>query len=785
VTLATVAALLTVMLIAASRGHVDLAVVAAVTACLATFTLSRGLSASRELHQLQARLTDERSWLGAAHRLTKVGSWSRDLLTDDTVWSPELHRILGLDPAVVPSVQALLDRVHPEDVSAVCEVGTGHPAAPEPTADGPPARDSPVRIVRPDGTVRMTRCTTMIVPDRHGRPARLVGALQDITDRYQTEEEAARLASIVEFSTDAILQVDLDGYILSWNAAAGRLFGYPAAEMIGRRRTDLLPDGSPDHWSDWLPQLAEGAAIDEYETVWLCRDGRSVSVTMAVSPIVDRNGVLTGASVIARDISHRRELENQLTRQALHDPLTGLANRALLRNHLDRALARRTDKGLALLVIDIDDFKMVNDSLGHETGDRLLVAAAGRLRACARAADTVARLGGDEFAILLEDVHASEVTEFADRVVAALRPGVNLAGTVVSARASIGIALHAGAGGEASALLREADLAMYAAKRADKGSYRVFAEAIQTAFTEQVKLTAELRHAVVGGQFALAYQPIVELASSTVTGYEALLRWKRPDGLPIGPDKFIPALEECGLIEQVGEWVLRQACIQAANWQRLTGQTRTMSVNVSPRQLAATGFVEQVAAALQIAAGLPATCLTLEITEGVLVSDADQVIARLHALKDLGVRLAVDDFGTGYSSLRYLHILPVDSVKIDRSFIAKIQDGPREVALAEAIVQVGHALDLTVVAEGIETIEHVTLLRSLGCQYGQGYYYARPREPRLITEELRTEADLAAVGLTGAALTEPGLIGPVPAPPPVGTAPATGPVLDVASPVAT
>jgi diguanylate cyclase len=366
----------------------------------------------------------------------------------------------------------------------------------------------------------------------------------------------------------------------------------------------------------------------------------------------------------------------------------------------------------------------------------LLMAVSGRLKACSRTRDMVARLGGDEFAIVLEPTTESGARRFADRLIEALASPVDLGGRRAQARASIGVALHAfDCTDDAGTLLRKADLAMYAAKREAKGSYRVFADEIQSEFTQRLELETALREAMICGQFHLHYQPIVALTSGLIIGFEALLRWNWPDHKPMGPDRFIPVLETTGMITQVGEFVLRQACRQAATWQRDTGNPLSISVNVSPPQLNAPGFVDQVAKALTDS-DLPANSLTLEITEGVMLANVEEVVDKLQALRSQGVRLAIDDFGTGYSSLRYLQTLPVDTVKIDRSFIAKIQEGREQAALARAIVGVGHALNLAVVAEGVETAEQMRLLQTIGCEYGQGYHFARPQDPNTVTRML-------------------------------------------------
>jgi diguanylate cyclase (GGDEF)-like protein/PAS domain S-box-containing protein len=721
--------------------HVDVVVVALAAAVLVVLVVTRLGRLIGVLRRAEAQLTHSQAQLVEAQRIAQVGSFELDLVGGRQTGSAEMYRLFGLEPGRELALETVKSLIHPDDRPRAEALLTR-------VVDDPAPYEIHLRFVHPDGAVRTLLCRGEGICDPSGRVVRLVGTNQDITDRQRVQEEAARLASIVEFSHDAIFSVTKDGSVVAWNAGAERLFGYPAADILGQHHSRLLPPDIPDDWPRWLQRLTAGSVITDHETVRLRRDGRHVPVALTVSPIRDGGGTVSGASVIVRDITERKQLEQELTRQALHDPLTGLANRALLQDRVVHALVRatRTGERLTLLFIDLDDFKLVNDSLGHDAGDRLLVAAADRLRAAGRAADTIARLGGDEFAILLEGIDDQDATRIAERVLTALQPPVDLDGTKVNIHASVGIAHHGGPE-DAGALLRNADLAMYAAKRNGKGSFQVFAPAMQAAVMERVELDAALRHAVDAGHFQLHYQPIVVLASREVVGFEALLRWTDPGRGPLSPNRFVAVLEESGLIIRVGNWLLREACAQAAAWQAQTGRALSVSVNVSPRQLQEPDFVDQVAQALA-AASLPASSLTLEITEGVMVTDTDQAIARLHAVTALGVRTAVDDFGTGYSSLRYLQTLPVHSVKIDRSFIAKIQDSPEQAALAQAIVKVGHTLHLAVVAEGIETAEQADYLRAIGCQYGQGYHFAEPQDPATIGANLTQTLHLIAPSTT-------------------------------------
>jgi diguanylate cyclase (GGDEF)-like protein len=422
-----------------------------------------------------------------------------------------------------------------------------------------------------------------------------------------------------------------------------------------------------------------------------------------------------------------REKSERQTREALHDSLTGLPNRALLLDRLEHSLARaRRDRSpIALLFLDMDRFKVVNDSLGHSAGDELLVVLAQRVLGCIRADDTAARLGGDEFAVVLERSGVTVAVETATRILDAVRAPFELCGREVFAVASIGIAAVEGADLDAGELLRNADVAMYRAKSSGGGGYAVFEPGMHTDAVVRLELEADLRRAVANGEFFLEFQQIVALASGEVTGFEALVRWQHPTRGRISPDRVIGLAEDTGLIIPLGRWVLEEACRWAVRFRRRAGRDISMSVNVSPRQLQDAGLVSDVTAALD-AAGLSAWALVVEITEGVLMRDPTASLAVLARLEKLGARVAVDDFGTGYSSLSYLQRFPVSMLKIDKTFVDGLDrdDG----ALARAIVRLGHSLGLTITAEGIETARQLDELRGLRCELGQGFLFARPVE---------------------------------------------------------
>ncbi len=431
---------------------------------------------------------------------------------------------------------------------------------------------------------------------------------------------------------------------------------------------------------------------------------------------------------LARALEVEHELEEHLRHQAFHDPLTDLANRVRFMDRLEHGLqhASRRAAGLAVLFIDLDDFKSVNDSLGHPAGDQLLIAVAARLQSCLRPGDTAARLGGDEFAILLEELgdtdHAISV---ATRMIDVLRVPMELSGTEVFVRGSIGIAIST-AVSTADELLRRADVAMYSAKSDGKGQFAIYRASMETSMLGHLQLAGELQRAVERGELVVHYQPSVVLSSQKIAGVEALVRWQHPTRGLLLPGEFIHIAEETGLIVTIGRWVLRESCFQARSWQTEypSDPPLTIAVNVSARQIHQPGLVEVVAEALRDS-GLPPNSLILEITESLVMQNAELAIERLHELKALGVRLAIDDFGTGYSSLSYLRRFPVDILKIDKSFVDGVGEHGKERELAQSIIELGQTLNLEIVAEGVERADQLGWLKSRNCDLAQGFLFAQ------------------------------------------------------------
>ncbi|MBW3562177.1 MAG: EAL domain-containing protein [Actinobacteria bacterium] len=543
-------------------------------------------------------------------------------------------------------------------------------------------------------------------------------------------DREARFGMLVQHSSDVILIVDDRARITYISPSVERVFGWRAEEVEGMRFLDLVhPEDLPQLTTFAAEVAGEPGLMPLVECRLRAKDGTWRHVESVGNNLL-HDPSLRGFVLNTRDVTDRKSLESQLEYRAFHDELTRLANRALFTDRVEHAVARVVDRRaepIAVLFLDLDGFKNVNDRLGHATGDELLVQVADRLRTCLRDADTAARLGGDEFAVLLEDMaDESGPARVAERILKTLRQPFDVAGTEVTIDASIGIA--AATGGEtAEDVLRNADIAMYTAKGSGKGRYDIFEPRMHAAVVERLELESDLARAIDADEFVLHYQPIVELASKRIKGVEALARWEHPTRGMVSPADFIPLAEETGLIVELGRWVLREACDQMVEWQHdyVDDPPMSMSVNLSAKQLLDPRIVSDVRAALT-ESGLDPVNLTLEITESALVTDTEATINSLTELKALGVKLAIDDFGTGYSSLSYLQRFPIDVLKIDRSFIDQVGDRPANPALARAIVELGHSLELETVAEGIERDDQLVQFQALQCHSGQGYLFARP-----------------------------------------------------------
>jgi len=693
-------------------------------------------------------------------------------------------------------------------------------------------------------------------------------AIRDISGRRGTEEDLRRLASIVACSDDAIISKTLEGIITSWNAGAGRIYGYSAKETIGKSVTMLVPADRPDEIPKVLERLKRGQTVDHFETVRVRKDGQEIQIELTVSPIRDALETIVGASAIGRDISVRkaaeehlvqmearyrglleaapdamvvvnqsgeivllnlqaekqfgyprdellgqqvsniipkgfaerliadgtrtaeealaqqigtgielygrrkdgvifpieimlsplenpegilvtaairnvsvaRAMSRQMTHSVQHDFLTGLPNRTLVNDRVSQAIAfaQRHTKKVAVLFLDLDGFKHINDSLGHSTGDKLLQSIAKRLVKCVRGSDTVSRQGGDEFVVLLSELERSE-----DAAITA-RKMLQAAAEVHSVdqhdfhvTASIGVSVYPDDGLDAETLIKNADTAMYQAKENGHQSYRFFKPAMNVRAVERQSIEESLRSALERQEFSLNYQPQINLRTGKITGAEALIRWTHRTRGPVPPAQFIPVAEDCGLILPIGNWVLREACEQARAWVDAGLPPTTMAVNISAMEFRDEHFLKGVFAVLA-ETGLDPRSLELELTESVLMKRAESSESILKALRAREVRVAVDDFGTGYSSLSYLRKFSIDALKVDQSFVRQITTTPDETTIVAAVISMARSLKLRVVAEGVETREELAFLQAHQCDEAQGYYFGRPVLPEQFAALLTT-----------------------------------------------
>jgi diguanylate cyclase (GGDEF)-like protein/PAS domain S-box-containing protein len=544
-------------------------------------------------------------------------------------------------------------------------------------------------------------------------------------------ESEERFRSAFDYATIGMGVVSLDGRWLQVNPSLCHIVGYEEQEMLSSNihyvthRDDLLA------LDEQIQRLADGTiSSHQTELRYTHKSRQEVWAHLGMSLVRDGQGRPLHLIFQIQDITDRKRAEEQLLHDAFHDALTGLPNRALFMDHVKMAIQRSRRSGdrlFAALFLDLDRFKIVNDSLGHMVGDQLLVGIAHRLEACLRPGDTVARLGGDEFTILLEDLSENEdAIDVARRVQEAVTQPFNIGGHEVFTTASIGIALSTTGYERAEDLLRDADTAMYRAKMQGKKRHVVFDKAMHDRAMELLQLETDLRRAIQRREFFLHYQPIVSLETGKVASFEALVRWRHPERGLVMPGEFITVAEETGLIIPLGQWVLGEACRQMREWQKhyMIDEDVTVSVNLSSRQFSQADLTEQVASVLR-ETGLPAPSLKLEITESMVMENIDTAIGMLTQLRNLGVGISIDDFGTGYSSLSYLHRFPIDTLKIDRSFVTQMTDNTENAEIVRTIVTLARSLGMNVIAEGVETAAQLTQLRDLGCDFGQGYLFSK------------------------------------------------------------
>jgi diguanylate cyclase (GGDEF)-like protein/PAS domain S-box-containing protein len=679
---------------------------------------NRQIGAKASALRLQAlQMTEVQDSLTRAQHIASMGNWDLRVAENRLFWSDEVYRIFGIDrDQFAASYESFQARVHVDDRAAVGA------AVRRALVDGEPY-DITHRIVLPGGEIRFVHENAEVLRDAAGTALRMIGTVMDVTERERTvhalHESEETLRKVIEGLPVVLWMIDVEGRFVLSEGKGLEAMGLKPGQVVGQSLFEVYRD---------VHEIVEDTRRVLAGQSFACtRQIGSVAFELRYSPLRNEAGDIKGAIGVAIDVTERKQSEDRLALLANYDPVTGLPNRFLFGDRLTHAMhaADRQDKRVALLFVDLDNFKTINDSLGHAAGDQLLKQVAGRLGAVVRSTDTVSRLGGDEFTVILEDiVNDAEAVRVAAQILEqSVRPYA-IGSREVYVTSSVGIAIYPQDGASVDVLLMNSDAAMYRAKENGRNGFEFFTDEINARAHQRLELGNELRGALTRGEFSLHYQPKVAIADGAVIGFEALLRWKNARLGAVSPAVFVPILEEIGLIVEVGEWVLREACRWAASLDVATGPLPGIAVNLSARQFRHPHLDRVVQSALADS-GLPASRLDLEITESSLL-DLETNLQTMDRLKKLGVGLSIDDFGTGYSSLSYLKRFPVDRLKIDASFVRDVADDPDDAVIVVAIIGLAHHLQLRVIAEGVETEEQMAFLRRHGCDEVQGYLLARP-----------------------------------------------------------
>jgi len=675
-----------------------------------------------ERNKAYQKLKESEARLHEAQHIAKIGNWEWNIITDEIIWSDQIYIITGINPSTPRTTfNDMLEVVVQEDKPAV-------KAAFEKTLQDGKPYDIEHRVVRANGQLHHIHQQGQAGVDDTGKVIRIAGTLQDITQRHQTEIQMRKLSGAVEQIADAVMITDRNGIVEYVNPAFELMTGYSREEAIGNTPRILKSGKQSPPFYDRLWQTILAGEVFCDVIINRKKTGEFYYEEKTITPQRDRHGNIMHFISTGKDVTERIEAQEHLHYLAHHDPLTNLPNRVLLQDRLSHALARGPwrDRNIAVMFMDIDRFKVINDTLGHDVGDELLKIVSQRLLSCVREGDTVARLGGDEFAIILEDIASQQdVPPIAEKIVTSLSEPVEIDGQELFITSSIGISLFPRDGKDSNELLKKADVAMYRAKAQGKDNFQLYNSDDESQAMERLSMESRLRRALDKDEFLLNFQPQVSIRDGSVIGFEALLRWHNPELPNVSPMHFIPILEETGMINQVGDWVLRTACQQAKAWQDAGMKPNRIAVNISIRQFQGQGLVKRIDDILN-ETGLAAQYLELEITEGLLIDQITETAKILHEFHEMGICLSIDDFGTGYSSMNYLKRLPFDTLKIDRMFVRDITFNPDDAAIASAIISLAHTLGMTVIAEGVETNEQLAYLRAQECNTIQGYLFSPP-----------------------------------------------------------
>jgi len=667
---------------------------------------------------------DSEAQLAEAQRLARIGSWSWDIKTGSMTWSDQIYRILGHEVSGTEvNYATFLDSICENDKASVEAM---HSYLIE---KKPPFFSIEHHLITSDGAPLYVCQQGELEIDDSGQILNITGTLQDITERHDAEESMRKLSLAVEHTADSIMITDKEGIVEYVNPAFEDTTGFSKAEILGKKPSALKSDKQNEVFYKRMWNTILAGSVFSDVIINKRKDGSLYYEEKTITPQKNAQGVITHFISTGKDISERMESQQKLQHLAHHDALTGLPNRILFQDRLHQAIPRMGwhKRNIGIMFIDLDRFKRINDTLGHDVGDLLLCEAAERFNSCIREGDTVARLGGDEFAIILNDLASqADVPPVAEKIIKSLSEPFTINNNELFISASVGISMFPEDGRDNKTLLKKADIAMYHAKANNGGSYFFYADEGNVGAAERLALESKLTRALDRGEFYLFYQPQLHLDSCKIVSREVLLRWSHPQFTNISPAEFIPLLEETGLIVPVGEWVLRTACLDEMVRQKSGLTPQRIAVNLSIRQFSQSNFVRVVESIIK-ETGIDPKYVELEVTEGLLISNVIETAKILHQLHELGIKLSIDDFGTGYSSMNYLKRLPFDTIKIDQSFVRDITTNTDDAAIASAIITLAHSMELDVVAEGVETMQQLEFLRNQGCDLIQGYLCSRPK----------------------------------------------------------
>lgn len=674
-----------------------------------------------QLEAASSRASQNEQRLTLALEVEEAGIWDWDLQSGVIIWSDRHAALFGIRPEDFDGrYESFHKRVHPDDIGSVEEaVGRAREQHSDYSHD--------FRVIWPDGSLHWIAGRGRFLYDGQGKPTRMCGVIVEITALKNSKEQMRLASQVFESSHEAIIITDAQANIIAVNSAFCKSTGYAAEEISGVNASILRADDQDgvyfgDMWRYLRKNRHWHGELNNKR-----KDGSTYAARLSISAVGDDQGLTTHYVGIITDLTPYKEAEERIQYMAYFDALSTLPNRALLRDRAVHALAaaRRDHTEVAMMFLDLDHFKTINDSLGHSVGDQVLQTVASRLKLLIREVDTVARYGGDEFSVLLTNTDAKGAAQVAQKIIETLADPIETGNHSLVIGVSIGVSCYPADADDFEALLKNSDIALFRAKAAGRSNFQFFTQEMNASAHNRLELEVALRGALAENQFQLHYQPQFDLRSGELLGFEALLRWHHPLRGMIPPSDFIPITEINGLIVPIGTWVLREACRQAKEWQ-VRGITHAMvAVNLSAVQIRQANIVSIVKEALR-ASNLDARYLELELTESLLLENVESVLTQLRQLKEIGVTLSIDDFGTGYSSLAYLKRFPIDTLKIDKSFVLNLTEDADSRAIALAIVSMAHSLRLRVIAEGVEDASQAQILAEMGCDEAQGYWYARP-----------------------------------------------------------